>query len=268
MASRIRISVHKDWSPGAGVGGRCHTGAVLGVLFGRPSEWPSRDLIGYSEEFDAPLALEAYRCGVFPMPLDADAMGWWSPMQRGLLPVAEVHVTRSLRKSARRYITTVDADFQAVVDACADPRRPDGWIDERVRDVYGQLHDVGWVHSVEVWDEEGALVGGLYGLHVAGLFAGESMFHDDARGRDASKVALIRLCIELAAVGVVLLDVQWLTEHLGSLGAYEVPREEYLRMLSAALELPTLPWRRRDPIPGGQLIAELGALRAASDPRT
>lgn len=241
---------------------------MLGVQFGRPAEWPARDLIGYSDEFDARLALEAYRCGVFPMPLAPDAMGWWSPMNRGLLPVRGVHVTRSLRKSARRYVTTVDADFPRVLDACADPTRPDGWIDTRIRDAYRTLHEAGWAHSVEVWDADGALVGGLYGIHVGGLFAGESMFHDRALGRDASKVALMRLAVELASVGVVLLDVQWLTEHLGSLGAYEVPRRTYLRLLSGALELPTLPWPRTGALPGGTVVEELAAIQVAPNPGT
>ena len=124
------------------------------------------------------------------------------------------------------------------------------------------LARAGWVHSVEVWDADGVLVGGLYGVHVAGLFAGESMFHDDERGRDASKVALIRLVVELAAVGVELLDVQWLTEHLGTLGAYEVPRAEYLRRLEHALTLPTLPWTRFGPLTGAELLAEHDAVAA------
>ena len=115
---------------------------------------------------------------------------------------------------------------------------------------------------MEVWDGD-VLVGGLYGVHTGGLFAGESMFHDPVRGRDASKVALLRLAVELAAVEVDLLDVQWLTEHLGSLGAYEVPREEYLRRLTAALERPTRPWERPDRMGGQRLLAEWGAVRQA-----
>lgn len=217
-------------------------GVMLGATFGSPLEWPSQDLIGYTDEFDAVLALEAYRCGVFPMPLGGHEMGWWSPMMRGLLPVGGLHITRSLRKSARRYRTTVDTAFNRVMTACADPGRPDGWIDARIRAAYQRLHVEGWAHSVETWDEEGRLVGGLYGVHIAGLFAGESMFHHPEFGRDASKVALMRLDEELRGAGVVLLDVQWLTDHLGTLGAYEVPRLEYLVKLDAALQLPTRPW--------------------------
>lgn len=229
---------------------------MLGVTFGRPDQWPSQDLIGWSEEFSPALALEAYRCGVFPMPLNPGdpEMGWWSPMKRGILPVEGLHVTRSLRRSAKRYVTTVDTDPDAVLARCADPSRPFGWISDRIVAAYRQLHDAGWVHTVEVWTPEGDLVGGLYGVHVGGLFAGESMFHDPERGRDASKVALMRLITQLRPVGVGLLDVQWLTEHLGSLGAYEVPREEYLRKLTAALAYPDLEWMDLGPRTGEELL--------------
>ncbi|MBB1511499.1 leucyl/phenylalanyl-tRNA--protein transferase [Tessaracoccus sp. MC1627] len=238
---------------------------MLGATFGRPEEWPSQDLIGYSEEFGAGLALEAYACGVFPMPIyhDGDEMGWWSPMQRGLLPIRGLHVTRSVRKSAKRYTTTVDQAFGGVLEACADPSRDGGWIDARIEEAYTTLHEKGWVHSVETWDADGRLVGGLYGVHIGGVFAGESMFHHPELGRDASKVALLRLAVELADAGVALLDVQWLTEHLGSLGAYEVPRHEYLGRLSLALELPRLPWRAREAMDGTELLKAWDVVRSA-----
>lgn len=239
---------------------------MLGTTFGPPHEWPDQDLIGYTDEFDAALALEGYRCGVFPMPINAGEpeMGWWSPMLRGVLPVDGVHVTRSLRKSAKRYTTTVDVAFDEVVAACADPGRPHGWIDSRIRTAYERLHRLGWAHSVEVWDADSRLVGGLYGVHVAGVFAGESMFHDPVHGRDASKVALLRLVDELQASGVVLLDVQWLTDHLGTLGAYEVPRVEYLRRLDLALMLPRVPMGPARPDEPGHT----GVGRGADDART
>ncbi|MFT3888571.1 MAG: leucyl/phenylalanyl-tRNA--protein transferase [Arachnia sp.] len=230
-------------------------------MFGDSDEWPSHDLIGYSDEFDAVVALEAYRVGVFPMPLDPREMGWWSPVDRGVMRVPEVRVTRSLRKTARRYTTTVDAAFPQVIAACADPEREGGWIDARIRAAYLHLHEAGWVHSVEVWDDEGRLVGGLYGVHVGGLFAGESMFHDVEHGRDASKLALVRLMVELAGLGVTVLDVQWLTEHLGSLGAFEVPRDEYLRVVRALAGRPTRPWTRTGVVAGGDVVAELALLR-------
>ena len=233
---------------------------MLGTLFGRLEDWPSRDLIGYSDEFDAAVALEAYRCGVFPMPLNQWEMGWWSPMQRGLLPVQGLRVTRSLGKMTKRYSTSVDTAFSTIVTRCADPEREGAWIDSRISAAYRLLAERGWAHSVEVWDDED-LVGGLYGIQIGGLFAGESMFHDSERGRDASKVALIRLAVELDASGVGLLDVQWLTEHLGTLGAFEVPRAEYLRQLSAALQRPTLPWAQRAPMQGEELLSTWRGIR-------
>jgi len=219
---------------------------MLSRLFGPPRTWPQQDLIGRSEQFDAELALAAYRCGVFPMPLDvlgAD-MGWWSPLHRGVLPLDGLRVSHSLRQSARRYATTVDTAFDAVLAACADPRRPGAWIDARVRTVYRALFQAGHVHSVETWDDAGRLVGGLYGVSLGGLFAGESMFHDPQRGRDASKVALLRLAEILRGRpdGDALVDVQWVTPHLATLGAVAIPRLEYLRRLSDALERPPTVW--------------------------
>ncbi|MDO5734995.1 MAG: leucyl/phenylalanyl-tRNA--protein transferase [Propionibacteriaceae bacterium] len=215
---------------------------MLDTLFGPPDQWPRQDLIGFSEEFDPGTALMAYRCGVFPMPLaeglfDGE-MGWWSPMERAQLPLDEVRITRSLRQSAKRYTTTVDTAFLEVLDACADPSRPGGWIDQRIQTAFTALHHVGYVHSVETWDSEGRLVGGLYGVHQNGMFAGESMFHDPRRGRDASKVALLRLVAELRRIGVELLDVQWLTPHLESMGAHTVPRDSYLGWLGEHLAKP------------------------------
>jgi leucyl/phenylalanyl-tRNA--protein transferase len=127
----------------------------------------------------------------------------------------------------------VDTAFEQVVLGCADPRRPGGWIDRDVRAAYGELHRLGWAHSVETWSREGELVGGLYGVAVGGLFAGESMFH---RAPDASKVALVGLVERLGAQA--LLDVQWATPHLASLGATEIPRAAYLERLRAALARP------------------------------
>ncbi len=221
---------------------------VLSHVFGPEDSWPDQDLVALSDEIDAGLVLEAYRAGVFPMPLGhgrfGAQMGWWSPVRRAYIPLDGLRVTRSLRQSVRRYHTTVDHDFARVIACCADPARADGWIDRGITRVYGQLHEAGYVHSVEVWDSVGRLVGGLYGVSVGGLFAGESMFHDPIHGRDASKVALVRLVEILAADAVPrLLDVQWLTEHLASLGAVEMPRRRYLAALEAALDLPAPDWR-------------------------
>lgn len=180
--------------------------------------------------------LAAYREGLFPMHVSGGrTLAWWSPDPRGVLPLDGIRVTRSLRQSCRRYEVRVDTAFEAVIDACADKTRSGRWINRRVRRAYVALHELGWAHSVETWTTGGELVGGLYGVATGGLFAGESMFH---RERDASKVALVALVDRLCAGGATLLDVQWRTEHLASLGAVEVPRQEYLDRLTGALNRP------------------------------
>ena len=200
------------------------------------------DLVGVGADLAPGTLLTAYRSGLFPMPLDEDGpMAWWSPVRRGVLPLDALRVTRSLRQSARHLDVSVDRAFREVLRGCADPGRSGGWIDDRIAAAYTDLHRLGWAHSVEVWDG-GELAGGLYGVAIGGLFAGESMFH---RRRDASKVALVAL-VDLLRDGTPdrLLDVQWPTPHLRSLGVVSVARERYLRLLSRALALP-LPqsWR-------------------------
>jgi leucyl/phenylalanyl-tRNA--protein transferase len=180
--------------------------------------------------------LVAYRTGLFPMPVQG-YLAWWSPQPRGIVPLDGLRVSRSLRQSCRRYEIRVDTAFDEVVQACADPHRPHGWITDEFRRAYGELHRLGWAHSVEAWSADGRLVGGLYGVAIGGLFAGESMFH---RERDASQVALVALVDRMRARGGVLLDVQWRTPHLASLGAVEVSRREYLRTLHEAVGRPQL----------------------------
>jgi leucyl/phenylalanyl-tRNA--protein transferase len=217
------------------------------AIFGPAEDWPAQDLIAFSSEFDPDLVVDAYRTGVFPMPLHASGfgeMGWWSPTRRGILPLDALRVTRSMRKSARRYTTTVDTAFEEVIAACADPARPSGWIDADILTVYRALHAAGRVHSVETWDPQGRLVGGLYGVSLGGLFAGESMFHDPVLGRDASKVALMAL-VDLLGDDYAddrIIDVQWQTPHLASLGVIEVDRAEYLALLEEALGVPEPAW--------------------------
>jgi leucyl/phenylalanyl-tRNA--protein transferase len=212
--------------------------------FGSPASWRHDDLIGVSREFDAELALAAYAAGVFPMPAPARLMGWYSPLRRGVLPLDGLRVSRSLRKMLLRYEIRRDTAFPQVLDGCADRRRPHGWIDRRIRRVYTELHERGIVHSVEAWTHAGELAGGLYGVSVGGLFAGESMFHRPDVGRDASKAALVALVDFLVAADPTdrLLDVQWLTPHLASLGVVEIAREEYLERLAAALRRPSPDW--------------------------
>jgi len=175
--------------------------------------------------------LAAYRSGLFPMPLRKRIVGWWSPDPRGILPLDGLRVTRSLRQSGRRYEIRTDTRLREVIERCGDPVRPHGWITPAFVDAYVRLHELGWVHSVETY-HDGELVGGLYGVRVGGLFAGESMF---STARDASKVALVALVEQLRATGATLLDVQWRTDHLASLGVIEIPRAEYLRRLADAI---------------------------------
>jgi leucyl/phenylalanyl-tRNA--protein transferase len=178
---------------------------------------------------------------MFPMHLPDGHLGWWSPVERAIIPLSALRITRSLRQSTRRYQVTVDQDFPAVIEGCAEADRPNGWITDEFIATYSELHDMGWAHSIEIWDNSGELAGGLYGIAIGGLFAGESMFHAT---RDASKVALVHLVVMMNYAGE-LLDVQWLTPHLESLGAVVIGREEYMRRLPGALAA-SGPFNRRD----------------------
>jgi leucyl/phenylalanyl-tRNA---protein transferase len=215
--------------------------------FGSPEQWRHDDLIGVSRVFDEELALAAYQSGVFPMPTRPGLMGWYSPLERAILPLDGLRISRSLRKSVRRYEIRIDTAFDDVLDGCADRRRPSGWINREIRRVYRRLHKRGVVHSVEAWRSDGELAGGLYGVSIGGLFAGESMFYRPGIGRDASKVALVALVDVLRRAGAAgrLLDVQWQTPHLASLGAVELPREKYLQLLDVALRLVPPDWPGR-----------------------
>jgi leucyl/phenylalanyl-tRNA--protein transferase len=198
---------------------------------------PGADLIALGADLEPGTVLAGYRAGLFPMDIETDdgstALGWWSPDPRGIIPLDNLRVSRSLRKSCRRFTVTVDQDFRRVMLGCADESRASGWITPAFIDTYTTLHELGWAHSIEVWDDAGQLAGGLYGVQVGGLFAGESMFH---RKRDASKVALVALVEWLQTQpGPHLLDVQWATDHLRSLGAIEIPRDEYLDRLAVAI---------------------------------
>jgi leucyl/phenylalanyl-tRNA--protein transferase len=197
-----------------------------------PDHADPHGLVGVGADLRPGTLIAGYRMGLFPMPMGRRDIGWWSPDPRGILPLDALHVSRSLRQSVRRYETRVDTAFREVMIGCADPSRPNGWINRAFIDAYCELHRLGWAHSVETYDRAGDLVGGLYGVRVGGFFAGESMF---SRATDASKVALVRLVDELRRVGVQLLDVQWTTSHLVSLGAIDVPRRRYLALLADAV---------------------------------
>lgn len=206
----------------------------------------SNDVIAIGADLEPGTILAAYRAGMFPMPVgylpgSGPDQAWWSPDPRGVLPLTGLRVPRSLRQASRRFGIRVNTSFEDVIDACADPRRPGGWITDDIRKAYVRMHRLGWAHSIEAWTPDGRLAGGLYGIAIGGLFAGESMFHARQRwGRDASKVALAALVGMLRADDPMgrLLDVQWATPHLARLGAVEISRTEYLSRLRRALELP------------------------------
>jgi leucyl/phenylalanyl-tRNA--protein transferase len=210
-----------------------------------PTRWvmPSADradphgLVAVGADLEPGTLLAAYRSGLFPMPFSRRRVGWWSPDPRGILPLDGLLVSRSLRRSCHRFEIRVDTAFETVMRRCGDPRRPLGWINDDFVQAYSLLHHLGWAHSVETW-LDGELVGGLYGVRVDGLFAGESMFHS---ATDASKVALVALVDQLNESGATLLDVQWRTDHLASLGVIDVSRAEYLRRLAEAVGPATSP---------------------------
>lgn len=196
---------------------------------------PGEDLVAVGADLAPGTLLAAYRSGLFPMPVDPyrrrSKMAWFSPDPRGIIPLDGLHVSRSLRRSMRRFETRMDTRFTDVVRACGDPDRPGRWITPAIVDAYSELFTLGWGHSVEVF-RDGELVGGLYGLRIERFFAGEAMFHT---ATDASKAALVALVDWLNDTGAELLDVQWVTDHLASLGAVSVSRPEYLDRLRAAV---------------------------------
>lgn len=210
--------------------------------FPTPDNLAGGDLVGQGADLEPGTILAAYRHGIFPMPVQhSGPMAWWSPERRGILPLARLVVSRSLRRSCRNFEIRVNTAFDQVIEACADPRRPGGWITREIIEAYERLHELGWAHSVEAWTPDGKLAGGLYGVAIGGFFGGESMFH---RERDASKVALVALVNMLREAGDAdqrLLDLQWCTPHLASLGAIEIPRAEYFDLLKKALSLPLPP---------------------------
>jgi leucyl/phenylalanyl-tRNA--protein transferase len=200
-----------------------------------PSELPESDLISLGGDLEPSTVIGAYRCGLFPMEASQrpGELAWWSPDPRGILPLDSLRVTRSMRQSAKRYEIRVDTCFERVIHACAEMPRENGWISEAVITAYMKLHELGWAHSVEAFDRGGQLAGGLYGVRVDRLFVGESMFH---YMRDASKVALMTLVDLMRTTGMTLLDAQWCTDHLASLGGVAVSREDYFARLVDAVD--------------------------------
>lgn len=185
--------------------------------------------------------MEAYRSGIFPMPLNYGhqrSLGWFSPDPRGILELDGFHISRRLARRLRQgeFRFTTNAAFEQVVEGCAAPRAQDTgcWLTLAMQNAYLSLHDLNIAHSVEVWSG-GRLVGGIFGIAIGGFFAGESMF---SRQTDASKAALAWLVNRLRHRGFTLLDVQWTNDHTRSLGAIDISREEYLRRLASAATLP------------------------------
>ena len=247
----------------AGLGAEASTGAC------RPAILPamtSRD--SAPSEITPEVLLRAYACGIFPMAESADdpSLFWVEPEMRGVIPLDGLRVTSRLARTVRSDVFTVTANtaFPAVIAGCAAPQegREDTWINRRIRDLYVGLHRLGHCHSVEVW-QDGDLAGGLYGVSLGRAFFGESMFH---RVRDASKVALVHLVARLIAGGFELLDTQYVTEHLRSFGAVEIPRRRYRTLLDRAVAGDPADFARlppAEPISGARAL-ELVATRTTA----
>lgn len=210
-------------------------------------------------KLSADLVLQAYRIGYFPMAEDAgsDEVFWVRPEYRGIIPLAGFHLPRSLRKTVRqdRFRVTLDRDFTGVIEGCAQPlsNRPTTWINADIQMAYQALHERGHAHSIEAWLGED-LVGGLYGVSIAGAFFGESMFSTQT---DASKVCLVHLVGRLRAGGYRLLDTQFQNDHLVQFGTKEIPHAEYQVLLEDALQhegdLAALP----DQMPGSTILQSI-----------
>ena len=225
-----------------------------------PSPWlltladatAGEDLVGVGADLAPGTLLAAYRAGIFPMGLGVDGgrpLGWWSPDPRGVLLPGDLHVSRSLRRSRRSFEVRIDTAFHEVILACADPTRRGRWITPEVVEAYLHLHELGWAHSVEVW-YQGQLAGGLYGMAIGRLFAAESMFH---RKTDAGKAAVASL-VDLMGASPWMIDVQWQTPHLRTLGVRQLPRAAYVEHLAGLVAEP-LPdcWRAPGHVQGDQV---------------
>jgi leucyl/phenylalanyl-tRNA---protein transferase len=212
-------------------------------------------------EITPEVLLKAYACGIFPMAESAEdpALYWIEPEERGIIPLDRFHLPARLARTVRsdQFAITVDRDFEGVLDGCAEPRpgRPRTWINKRIRTLYSKLHERRHCHSIEVYEGD-TLVGGLYGVTLGGAFFGESMFHS---ARDASKVALVHLMARLKAGGFKLCDTQFVTDHLRTFGAIEVPRRQYHKLLEAALiaDGDFLALEAKRPVTGAEALALL-----------
>lgn len=201
-------------------------------------QWPV--LTRFGSKWDGEVLIAAYQRGMFPMPFEVEGgtftIGWWSPQPRAIFIPETVIPSRSLRKSMKNFSFSVNQDFTGVMKACANPDRPSGWINAQVIESFTQLHLQGLAHSIEVRNLQGDLVGGLYGVEVGGVFAGESMFHIQ---RDASKAALVHLAQIMSFGSGRIIDTQWMTQHLESMGAVEIDRNDYCDLVESLRDVPS-----------------------------
>jgi len=193
----------------------------------------AKDVVSFGTQLTAETVAEAYRKGIFPWYTKGVPLPWHCPQQRAVLDFGRLHIPRSLRKERQKgpYLFTIDNDFRSVIKACAAVKRPDQggtWITAKFIDVYCELHETGMAHSVEAWDSDGKLVGGLYGVDAGGVFCGESMFHI---APNASKLALLFLIDHMEGRGATWLDAQVMTPHLEALGAIDISRGDFLDRL-------------------------------------
>lgn len=268
MRRRVGFTAHADRSqPGTATRAYGNPGPPRGESAGAriPDARPAGALMARARdgvEISPDLLLRAYSIGLFPMAESATDAGlfWVDPEERGIVPLDGLVVSRSLAKTVRqdRFEIRVDSDYDGVLDGCAapGPDREGTWINGRIRALYRELFEGGSVHTVEAW-RDGSLVGGLYGVSLGTAFFGESMFH---RARDASKVALVHLVARLRAGGYGLLDTQFVTGHLATLGAVTVPKRHYHRLLAAAMKGSGDFWAlpRGETVPGRRALALLG----------
>lgn len=226
---------------------------AIEVMQGLPA---GHEIVAEGADVSPGSLLAGYRAGMFGM-YEGDRLLWWSPDPRGVLYPRDVHVSRSMHRVRNRLSASLDQDFDAVLTSCADPSRPGGWITRGYAASYRRLHELGWAHSVEIWDGP-TLAAGLFGVQLGSLFAAESMFHDPKYGANASRLAVLALCQVLEGSACALIDVQWPTQHLASLGVVQFPRVDYLRILPDLLAQPLgLPARpaASEGQPGQELIA-------------
>jgi leucyl/phenylalanyl-tRNA--protein transferase len=205
------------------------------IRFPDPREAGPEGLVAVGGNLHPSTLVEAYRRGIFPWPIEGYPLTWFSPPERAILEFGELHVPRRLERERRRkpFRLTIDADFRAVISACAAAPRPEEegtWINEDIIEAYSELHRRGHAHSAEAWDAGGALVGGIYGVEVEGVFAGESMFY---LRPNASKLALVHLVEHLGARGLDWMDIQVMTPHMQRLGAKLITRDAFLEKLEA-----------------------------------